>query len=128
TADSACPTTAGTDLGGPAPYWQSFGYDLVGNRTSQTRHAAGGGGDTKVTETYPAAGSAQPHAVHTIATTAPNGSTSTAAYTYDALGNTTGRPVSDGSNQGLSWNAEGDLSSATTDGATESYVYGVDGK
>lgn len=128
TADSACPATVGADVGGPAPYWQTFGYDIVGNRISQTQHGTGGAGDTKVTETYPAAGSAQPHAVHTISTTTPNGSTSTAAYTYDALGDTTGRPVSDGSSQGLTWNAAGDLSSATTDGATESYVYATDSK
>ncbi len=128
TADSACPTTAGADVGGPAPYWQTFGYDIVGNRTNQTQHGTGGAGDTNVTEGYPAAGSAQPHAVQTIATAAPNGSTSTAAYTYDPLGDTTGRPVADGSNQRLTWNAEGALGSVTTGGATESYVYDVDSK
>lgn len=123
TADSACPATAGADLGGPAPYWQTFSYDAVGNRTGQTQHGIGGAGDTTITETYPAARTTQPHSVQTIATTTPNGSTSTAAYTYDALGDTTGRPIPDGSNQALTWNANGDLGSVTTDGSAENYVY-----
>src|SRR6185295_288386 len=53
---AAAPTVAG--LGGAAPYWQSFGYDPVGNRLTQTSHAAGG--DTVQTSSYP--GSGRPHA------------------------------------------------------------------
>ncbi|MEU2744075.1 FAD:protein FMN transferase, partial [Streptomyces sp. NPDC007095] len=33
------PTGSTAVLGGPAPYWQSYGYDALGNRKTQVNHA-----------------------------------------------------------------------------------------
>ena len=106
-------------LGGPAPYWQSYTYDAVGNRRAETQHASTG--DTTRTYTYPAAGQAHPHALTSLTQQSPFGTT-TSAYEYDAAGNTTARP-----GQTLSWNAEGDLESVTTATGTTSFLYDGDG-
>lgn len=84
---NSAPSTA--NLGGPDPYWQSFGYDATGNRTSATDHSVTGdaGQDATTTETYPAAGAARPHAVTTASTTGNAGGTQ--SFSYDAMGNTT---------------------------------------
>src|SRR5262249_47831855 len=62
-----------SNLGGAAPYWSSYRYDVTGNRLSQTRHSTTGGADTTDTSSYPAPGAPHPHAVqavtHTGATT-----------------------------------------------------------
>jgi RHS repeat-associated protein len=124
TADcTAAPSTSG--LGGPAPYWQSYTYDTIGNRTQLVDHAANG--DTTTTYAYPAAGSAQPHTLSSTTTT--NGSgTRTVAYTYDDAGDTTTRPTATGT-QTMSWDAEGHLATVTDTAGTgtASYVYDADG-
>ncbi|MEU9945585.1 hypothetical protein [Streptomyces lavendulae] len=45
-------------IGGPAPYWQSFTYDVTGNRLSSTDHDPAGDSAKTVTtsHTYPAPG------------------------------------------------------------------------
>ena len=58
-------------VAGPDPYWTSFGYDTVGDRTSQIQHAAAG--NTITTYTYPTAGTATPHALTGTSTTGPGG-------------------------------------------------------
>ncbi|WP_033822916.1 RHS repeat domain-containing protein, partial [Kitasatospora sp. MBT63] len=47
-----------TTVGGPAPYWQTYTYDLTGNRKSLVQHDTGGDSakDTTTTQTFPAAG------------------------------------------------------------------------
>ena len=108
-------------MGGPAPYWSTYTYDTVGNRTSQTAHGSGAA-DTTYTYAYPQPGQAQPHAVQTITTTGP-GTSRTDSYGYDASGNTTARPAG----QQLAWDDLGHLASATTPAGVEGYVYGADG-
>ncbi|MEU5261152.1 RHS repeat-associated core domain-containing protein [Amycolatopsis sp. NPDC021455] len=110
--DAAPSTTA---LGGPAPYWYGYTYDVAGNRQSEKRHAAGG--DTTVAYTYPSSGAPRPHAVLGTTTTEPAGS-HTDNYSYDASGNTSGRP-----GQALTWDDEGHLAAA---GET-SFVTDADG-
>lgn len=114
---TAAPSTA--TLGGPAPYWHEYTYDVTGNRLSEVRHASGG--DTVSTYTYPAPGTAQPHTVRTVSTTGPGGPT-TDSYAYDAAGNTIARP-----GQELTWDAEGHLATVTAGGAVTSFVYDADG-
>ncbi|MEV7930864.1 ricin-type beta-trefoil lectin domain protein [Kitasatospora sp. NPDC088779] len=48
-------------LGGPAPYWQSFQYNQLGDRTQTVRHDVGGDTyrDVTQTNTYPGNGTAQ---------------------------------------------------------------------
>lgn len=115
---SADPRTGA--LAGPAPYWQSFGYDAVGNRTSRTDHAAGG--DVTHIQTYPDPGDPQPHALTNTTTTGPQGSTVT-GYEYDAAGNAVLR-----GDQELTWDEQGMLSTVTENGETTEYVYDASGQ
>jgi hypothetical protein len=81
TTAATCPTTpTQAAVDGPDPYWQSFTYDLVGNRTTDTTHAATG--DTIRDYTTPAAQTAQPH---TLTRRATRGGPAT-NYTYDKTG------------------------------------------
>jgi RHS repeat-associated protein len=114
-----------TALGGPAPYWQSYAYDAVGDRASLVDHAAGG--DTTTTYAYPAAGAAQPHTLLSTTETGPSGS-KTVSYAYDPAGNTTARPTATGT-QTLTWDGEGHVSTVndTTTASTSSYVYAASG-
>uniref|UniRef100_UPI00069648FD RHS repeat domain-containing protein n=1 Tax=Streptomyces odonnellii TaxID=1417980 RepID=UPI00069648FD len=126
-------------LGGPAPYWHSYTYDVgsngasIGNRASQTVHDTTGDTAKDVTYTYnyPGAGQKRPHTLGSVDTAGPGGSTARDDYTYDATGNTETRTVR-GSKQTLVWDAEGHLEKVTEpDGKggtrTTSYVYDVDG-
>ncbi|WP_329119298.1 polymorphic toxin-type HINT domain-containing protein [Streptomyces sp. NBC_01465] len=124
-------TPSGTVLGGPAPYWQSFGYDLTGNRTAETDHDAGGDStkDVKHSYVYPPSKAAHPHALSEVDTTGPTG-ISADKYHYDFAGNTDTRTIA-GDQQTLLWDDEGHLAKVTQpDGSggtkTTSYVYGAD--
>jgi RHS repeat-associated protein len=109
---------AATALAGPAPYWHSYGYDTVGNRTKETRHAAGG----VATRTYDYTG----HALDKVVAQDPGGS-SLEEFDYDLAGNTT-RRVDAGEGQTLEWDAEGHLSKVTDDtGAETSFLYTAEG-
>ncbi|WP_125694414.1 RHS repeat-associated core domain-containing protein [Amycolatopsis sp. WAC 04169] len=116
---AATPSTAG--LGGPAPYWQNFDYDAVGNRTRRVRHATPTG-DVTTTYTYPAAKTAKPHAL-TSTTTTDNTGTRTDGYAYDELGNTTSRP----GEQKMTWDVEGNLVSTADRTGTTTYVDDAEG-
>ncbi|NUO55589.1 MAG: RHS repeat protein, partial [Hamadaea sp.] len=123
TQTDACATSPiATVIGGPAAYWQTYGYDVTGNRTSLTVHGLDGIADKVSTYAYPAAGQARPHAVSTVATP---GST-TATYGYDAAGHTTSRPGPAGQ-QTLTWDAEGKLASIDSAAGTVGYRYDADG-
>jgi RHS repeat-associated protein len=119
-ACAATPSAAA--LGGPAPYWQSYTYDVAGNRLTKTAHSTTTGtSDTVETLTYPAATGAAPHAVRTRTVTGPNG-TRTDNYQYDAVGDTVSRPGTSGA-QTLTWDVEQHLT--TVDDNT--YRYSADG-
>ncbi|GAA1563233.1 RHS repeat-associated core domain-containing protein [Kribbella karoonensis] len=109
-------------VGGPAPYWQTFGYDLTGNRTSSTDHGVGGAADVSSTLTYPAAGSPQPHTISKVTT-----GSRTSTYSWDPTGNLTSRPGTDGSQQTLTWNDDGTLDKVSSATGTTGYVYDADG-
>nr|WP_198151270.1 RHS repeat-associated core domain-containing protein [Kibdelosporangium sp. MJ126-NF4] len=106
-----------TSLGGAAPYWHRYTYDAVGNRRTETQHAAAG--DT--TRTYTNTG----HRVDSVATNRPGGSTLD-TYGYDPSGNTTARSLA-GINQTLDWDLEGHLTKVAEPGKESSYVYDADG-
>lgn len=137
TAGDDCAGSAGADTidkTGPAPYWQSYAYDLTGNRTKQTDHVLNGNTaqDTTKTYAYPAAGDRQPHALQSVTTVAPPvpggsaGGTSLDSFGYDETGNTTRQTVA-GNDQTFEWDAEGHLTKSTKAGATTSFVYDADG-
>jgi len=122
---SADPSTA--VLGGPAPYWQSYAYDALGNRKTQVNHATtAGGNDTTTNYVYPPKGTSQAHTL-TSSTSVTGSSTTTNSYTYDASGNTHTRTLG-GKTQTLDWDDEGHLAKATNaDGTSASYLYDADG-
>ncbi|MEV4134785.1 RHS repeat-associated core domain-containing protein [Dactylosporangium sp. NPDC049742] len=126
-ANGACGTTDPTNptLGGPAPYWQSWTYDEVGNRKTQVDHVSGG--TTTATSTIPAPTAAHPHSLSKV-DYAGVGGAKTNTYAYDNAGNMTTRAVAGKPSQTLHWDAEGHLDSVTdTSGASATYVYDVDG-
>ncbi|MFI5914515.1 RHS repeat-associated core domain-containing protein [Dactylosporangium sp. NPDC051541] len=110
-------------LGGPAPYWNSYAYDAVGNRTGSTERTT----STSVSRsyTYPAAKASQPHTLRSMTTTGG----ATAAYTYDKSGETLTRPANGtgGALQTLTWNSDGTLATSNDAGGTASYVYDAAG-
>ncbi|MDP4505320.1 RHS repeat domain-containing protein [Nonomuraea turcica] len=112
---------AASVVGGVAPYWESFSYDLTGNRTKEVGHATAGTADTVRVYTYPASGQPHPHAVASVTQTGGAGDR-TDSYDYDATGNTISRP-----GQALEWDPEGLLTKITADGEVTSFLYDADG-
>ncbi|GIJ54118.1 hypothetical protein Vau01_016340 [Virgisporangium aurantiacum] len=122
-------TTAATDCAGapsvggptgPAPYWHSFTYDRVGNRTGSVERIPTS--TSTRSYTYPEAGADQPHTTRTVTTTGAG----TVNYTYDAAGRTLTRPGPTGT-QTSTWDAEGRLDKATEGSSQTSFVYDADG-
>jgi YD repeat-containing protein len=95
--------------GGAAPYWESYGYAVTGDMTGITSTTPAGA-VTTTTDTYPAAGAAQPHGLSTQKVTTSSGSTTT-SYGYDSDGNLT-TLSSTAQNEALTWNDEGQLTQA----------------
>lgn len=119
---ATAPTVAG--LGGAAPYWNSFGYDATGNRTTDTKRVNGSA--TTTTYAYPAAGQPQPHTLTSSTSTGPTG-TRTLAFGYDPTGNTTKR-TNNGVLQDLEWDVEGELTKVTEGTKVTSYLYDANGE
>ncbi|MEU9000829.1 polymorphic toxin-type HINT domain-containing protein [Streptomyces sp. NPDC048551] len=144
-ANSGGPAVDGSgkpSVGGPAPYWQQYEYDKLGNRSKLVRKDVTGDGakDTTVTQTFgtgpntpssdpkTGGGTGGPHALMTSTETGPSGSKVT-SYTYDATGNTasiTGTPGT----KTLTWNDQGKLDKITGTGesAGTSYLYDTSGQ
>ena len=112
-------------LGGPAPYWHSWTFDNTGNRRSETRTTPSGAKTTSV-YSYPAAGQPKPHAVSKVTTTAPDGTAQVEEFGYDAAGNTANRRKGT-TEQTLTWDPEGEISSVTKGGVTTSFLYDAAG-
>ncbi|MER6301400.1 polymorphic toxin-type HINT domain-containing protein [Kitasatospora sp. NPDC001539] len=132
-----------TTVGGPAAYWQSYGYDLTGNRTQLIQHDPSGDTTKDITtnQTFPAPGTVNapttapntgggtggPHALTGTTTTAPTGTTGSSAQ-YDAAGNTTAVTDTSGTAT-LAWNSENKLASYTKTGTAgpTTYLYDAGG-
>ncbi|MEV4611831.1 polymorphic toxin-type HINT domain-containing protein [Kitasatospora sp. NPDC049258] len=133
--------TATSRIGGPSPYWQSYSYDLTGNRTKFVQHDPAGvttkdktvdqtfatGPNTKTTAPNTGGGTGGPHALLTSKTTV-NGAATTATYQYDETGNTTSITDTTGTKT-LTWNNEGKVSKIQDTGGSgdTSYVYDASG-
>ncbi|MGW8362914.1 ricin-type beta-trefoil lectin domain protein [Streptomyces wedmorensis] len=136
-----CATTTPTAaaIGGPAPYWQDYGYDLTGNRTRLVGHDPAGDTTKDVTTTQTfgtpgvtntpttapttGGGTGGPHALLTSTTTTSTG-TNRDASQYDASGNTTSFRAGKEGTSTLTWNSEGKLASLTT----AAQIKGIGGK
>ncbi|WP_224351705.1 RHS repeat-associated core domain-containing protein [Streptomyces olivaceus] len=132
TRDAACTTVpSASNVGGVAPYWNTYTYDTTGNRTALTRHGIGDTATSTVSSTY-GEGDAGPHQLtKTVTQTAATSTTPAVAsqdtYTYDEAGNTTSRTVG-GDTQTLTWNEQSDLTQIDEpDGTDTKYVYDVTG-
>ncbi len=142
--NSGGPAVEGTgkpSVGGPAPYWQQYEYDLLGNRTKLVKKDVTGNAakDTTVTQTFggrqntpstdpkTGGGTGGPHALMTSTETGPSG-TKVTSYTYDAGGNTTSITSTPGT-KNLTWNDQGKLDKITGTGesAGTSYLYDTGG-
>lgn len=133
-------TPTASTIGGASPYWQSYTYDALGDRTSQTIHDTTGNTANNITQTltYPGGGTTpatQPDAVATVATTSAGG-TATTTYGYDNQGDTTTRTTTTtgstppvGPGQTIAYDAEGRTQSVkdTATNTTTSYLHDADG-
>ncbi|WP_203900607.1 polymorphic toxin-type HINT domain-containing protein [Virgisporangium aliadipatigenens] len=127
-ASGDCSQTRATGtLGGPAPYWQSWTYDALGRRQTQTDHSLNVGGDTVTSYDYPDDGGSQPHTL-TGQTRSVGGVSTTTAFTFDAAGNTLTRLGPGGEPQTLTWDREGKLATTSDATGSTSYVYDAGGQ
>ncbi|WP_405649148.1 RHS repeat-associated core domain-containing protein [Streptomyces sp. NBC_00019] len=136
---NAAPDTSTVATGTGTTYWDSYTFDAIGNRATQTQHATASGLDTSqdITRTYghgkldTGNGTSQPvltqpHTLTSVTNTKGATTTGTQSYVYDAAGNTTVRPGTT-QDQSLTWTAEEKLDTATAEGNTTQYVYDADG-
>ncbi|MFD5623950.1 polymorphic toxin-type HINT domain-containing protein [Streptomyces yangpuensis] len=142
--NSAAPAVDGTgkpSVGGPAPYWQQYEYDKIGNRTKLVKKDVTGNAakDTTVTQTFgtgpnaassdpkTGGGTGGPHALMKSTETSASG-TKVTSYTYDAGGNTASITSTPGT-KSLTWNDQGKLDKITGTGesAGTSYLYDTGG-
>ncbi|GAA2313544.1 RHS repeat-associated core domain-containing protein [Nonomuraea roseoviolacea subsp. roseoviolacea] len=123
TSTDDCATAPSQSIvGGPAPYWQSFAYDSVGNRTKEIDHQATG--DITKTYTYAGPGKPQPHTLSSVAYDGGPRDGQIDTYTYDKTGNTTER----GSGRLLEWDVEGHLAKSTDPSGVSTFVYDAGGE
>ncbi|MGW6980154.1 polymorphic toxin-type HINT domain-containing protein [Streptomyces sp. NPDC054932] len=133
--------TGKPSVGGPAPYWQQYEYDKIGNRTKLVKKDVTGNAakDTTVTQTFGSGpntpssdpktggGTGGPHALMTSTETSTTG-TKVTSYTYDASGNTASITSTPGTKT-LTWNVQGKLDkiTGTAESGGTSYLYDTGG-
>ncbi|MGW1767543.1 RHS repeat domain-containing protein [Streptomyces sp. NPDC002073] len=124
TADCSADGRTAANLGGAAPYWNSYTYNNAGQRATEKTNTGG----TPSTRTY-CYDPQRPHALAATTTAASCTGVGT-QYQYDDNGNATHRVEKSGSsaNQTLLWNAEGKLSKLTEGAAATDYVYDAEGQ
>ncbi|MFI6986570.1 RHS repeat-associated core domain-containing protein [Embleya sp. NPDC050154] len=123
------PTT--NTVGGPDPYWQTFDYDIVGNRTKLVDHDPTDDPTKNVTTEYGYRPGAQPgnrtHRLDTVTVKTGTAAPITTTLTYDQAGNTKSRPGADANPQTLTWNEEDKLAKVDSATGTSEYVHDADG-
>ncbi|WP_347731941.1 polymorphic toxin-type HINT domain-containing protein [Streptomyces sp. CAU 1734] len=109
-------------LGGPAPYWTSYSFDKIGNRSKEIRHDVGRVASKDIVRTYTYSdanqngttketGDGGPHAVTKVTEKSVTGPQDS-FFSYDASGNTVQRKIG-GDTQTLRWNSEGKVDEIT---------------
>ncbi|GAA0801694.1 RHS repeat-associated core domain-containing protein [Spirilliplanes yamanashiensis] len=131
--DGCAAAPAQSALGGPAPYWQTFGYTVSGDRETEVNHAVNATA-TEVRKTYhPYGVNRKPaHAVErTDVATVAGGKTVTTAdtYAYDGAGNMTRRKLGANPEETYGWDAEGRLAEVKKAGTTTAtFLYDAAGQ
>ena len=144
TASASTAHPDSTTVGGPAPYWQSYTYDLLGDRTELVQHDPAGDPAKNTVQqiAYPGTDATKavdnPDQATSVTTTAP-GSSSSQQLGYDDDGDTTTRTTNTTvagagagmTGQTLTYDVQGRTATATTTGPdgtphTSSYLYGGD--
>ncbi|MDH6125525.1 polymorphic toxin-type HINT domain-containing protein [Kitasatospora sp. GP82] len=134
-------TPSKPSVGGPSPYWQTYGYDTTGNRTGLVQHDTTGDTSKDVTTTQTfgtgrntatnapntGGGTGGPHALLSSSVKSASG-TKVTSYQYDVAGNTTGITDTAGTTA-LTWNGEDKLDTLAKSGQSQptSYLYDADG-
>jgi RHS repeat-associated protein len=144
------------NIGGPAPYWESYTYDLLGDRTSETTYNTalpasqdtvanattqqiqypGGNLSNSPSSNAPATAQIQPDTAASIVTTSPSGTTTTTP-SYNAAGQLTSQnvtktaggapPAGPPSLSKVTYNSQGQVASVTTSSGTTNYTYDASG-
>ena len=146
---------AAANIGGPASYWQTYTYDLLGDRTSETSYNTslpagqdtlanattqeiaypGGNLSNSPTSNAPTTAEPQPDIATSIVTTSPGGSTTTRP-TYNADGEETtvtnastgaSPPAGPDTFTGITYNAQGQVASVATPTGKATYLYDASG-
>lgn len=120
------PTSAGSNstVGGPQPYWTTWGYDDAGNRNTQTQHAVTGGVTADTTTGYTMG---DPNHVHALSgTTTTGGASASNSYTYAGDGAMKTSTVA-GATSTFNYGPDGQLANIATSGGTSAYVRDADG-
>ncbi|MFI6588170.1 RHS repeat-associated core domain-containing protein [Embleya sp. NPDC050493] len=124
-------TPTPSTVGGPDPYWQSFDYDVVGNRTKLVEHDPTNDPTKNVTTEYGYRPGTEPtdrtHRLDTVTVKTGTREAITTGLTYDPAGNTKTRPGGDANLQTLTWNEEDKLTKVASATTTSEYVYDADG-
>ncbi|MFF7250053.1 DddA-like double-stranded DNA deaminase toxin [Embleya sp. NPDC008237] len=124
-------TPTSSTVGGPDPYWQSFDYDVVGNRTKLVDHDPTNDPTKNVTTEYGYRPGAQAgnrtHRLDTVTVKTGTREAVTTGLTYNQTGNTETRPGADSNLQTLTWNEEDKLTKVASATGTSEYVYDADG-
>ncbi|MFF5564526.1 RHS repeat-associated core domain-containing protein [Streptomyces sp. NPDC012623] len=132
--DSCDVAPSPSNVGGPKPYWLTYSYDALGNRTKEVRHDVGTDGaagnsalNSVRSYEYAKPGGAKPAALTSVSTERDGVASVTGSFAYDAAGNTTTRNT-DGRDQTLVWDAENQLAKVEEPGRTTvEYTYDADG-
>ncbi|MFF7245220.1 RHS repeat-associated core domain-containing protein [Embleya sp. NPDC008237] len=117
-------------VGGPDAYWQSFEYDVVGNRIKLTDHDPTDDPAKNTITQYgfrERAGVTRTHTVDSVTVRTGAGQPTTSTLTYDASGNTVTRSGNAGQSQTLTWNEENKLAKVTSAAGDSDYVNDADG-
>ena len=147
---------AATAIGGPAPYWESYTYDLLGDRTSETTYNTslpasqdtpanattqqaeypGGNLTNSPSSNAPATAQVQPDSAASIVTASPSGST-TITPAYNVNGQLTSQTVTKTSGSAptatppalskVTYTPQGQVASVTTSSGTTNYSYDTNG-
>ncbi|MET0494038.1 MAG: RHS repeat-associated core domain-containing protein [Actinoplanes sp.] len=131
-ATTCAATPSESVLGGAAPYWQSFTYDLAGNRTQELTHkTVSTGTDVKKVFAPYGTGAKPAHAVKrtdVTSTTAGKAVLTADTYEYDEAGNTKKRTLAGKPGEEYRWDAEGKVSEVLKAGTVvTSFVYDAAG-